>query len=161
MARRRELKSIASGLAWHCLSRNNDINGYWGVGIICRLARERGTREITIPIFPRTFLSGFEAEFREQMSQRVERWNFSLKDFVEACSICFSFQPHSMLAPRGQRYQVTCSTILTDDLGKQREASAQTLCFAHDPAFELQSTRANNKGCLAAERSGASKESAG
>jgi hypothetical protein len=143
MARRRELKSIASGLAWHCLSRNNDIDGYWGVGIICRLAQERGTRGITIPIFPRTFLSGFEAEFREQMSQRVERWNFPLKDFVKACSIYFSFEPHSMLAPRGQRYRVTCSAILTDDLGRQREASAQTLCFAHDPAFELQSTRAN------------------
>lgn len=143
MARRRELKSIASGLAWHCLSRNNDINGYWGVGMICLLAEERGCSEISIPIFPRGFLSGIEAEFRDRMSQRVACWSFPLKDLVEACSICFRFNPHSMLDPRGQRYRVICSAILTDDLGKQREASAQTLCFAHDPAFELQSTRAN------------------
>jgi hypothetical protein len=143
MARRRELKSIASGLAWHCLSRNNDINGYWGVGMICLLAQERGCSEITIPILPRAFLSGFEAEFRDQMSHRVACWSFPLKHLVEAYSICFSFEPHSVLAPRGQRYRVTCSAILTDDLGKRREASAQTLCFAHNPAFELQSTRAN------------------
>jgi len=142
MTRRRELKSIASGLAWHCLSRNNDINGYWGVGIFCLLTKERGCSEISIPIFPRVPLSGVEAEFRDQMSRRIECWNFPLKDLVVACSISFGFEAHSMLSLRGQRYRVTSLAVLTDDLGKQRKASAQTLCFAHDPAFELQSTRA-------------------
>ncbi|MBB5353961.1 hypothetical protein HNR46_004232 [Haloferula luteola] len=143
MARRRELKSIASGLAWHCLSRNNDVNGYWGVGVICLLAQKQGCGEITVPIFPRTFLSESEAEFRDQLTRRLADWDYPLKEFVVACSIRFSFEPHSVFAPRGQRYRVTCSAILTDDLGKQREASAHTLCFPHNPAFELQSTRAN------------------
>ena len=143
MARRRELKSIASGLAWHCLSRNNDINGYWGVGVICLLAQERGCSKVEIPVFPRVPLQGIEAEFRDHLSRHVAYWNFPLKALVEACLICFSFEPHSVLASRGQRYLVTCVAALTDDLGKQREASVRTLCFAHDPAFELQSTRAS------------------
>lgn len=142
MARRRELKSIARGLAWHCLSRNNDINGYWGVGMICLLARKRDCSEITIPIFPRTFLSEHEAEFRDQVTHRLDGWSFPLKDLVESCLISFGFEPHSVFAPRGQRYRVTCSATLIDDMGKQHAASAQTLCFAHDPAFESRSARA-------------------
>jgi hypothetical protein len=32
----RKLKSVAAGLLGSFVSRNNDIGGYWGIGVLCR-----------------------------------------------------------------------------------------------------------------------------
>ena len=70
MARRRELKSIASGIAAHCVSRNNDIGGYWAMGIIYGIANERGVDSVSVDIMSDESLcpelSAFRRLFREQ-----------------------------------------------------------------------------------------------
>ena len=42
---RRELKNLAIGIARFCVGRNNDIGGYWAVGVLYRqaLAEEMGS----------------------------------------------------------------------------------------------------------------------
>jgi hypothetical protein len=38
--KRRVLKSFAANLCSFLISRNNDISGYWGIGILCALAQK-------------------------------------------------------------------------------------------------------------------------
>jgi hypothetical protein len=144
MPRRRELKSIASGLARHCVSRNNDISGYWGVGILHRLAQKRACESISIsvmessePLCPE--LRSFKTSFLE----RFQAARHGLLEVVEDCEVEFRFEPHAWLEGRGQYARVTCTVHLIDDLGKRRTASASTYCYPHDPRFESRSARAH------------------
>ena len=145
MARRRELKCIASGLAHHCVSRNNDIFGYWGVGILHRLAKERVVESLSIPVMssassesPGPELRSFKASFLE----RFQAARHGLVRRVETIEVEFRFERHSYCKVRGQCARATCTVHLIDDLGKRRSASASTFCYPHDPRFEQRSTRA-------------------
>jgi uncharacterized protein len=40
MPRSLNLKGVAAGLAGSFVSRNNDVEGYWGIGLLCRDATQ-------------------------------------------------------------------------------------------------------------------------
>ena len=148
MPRRRELKSIASGIASFCVSRNNDIFGYWGVGIICRLAVTQGIKAVSIDLDRRHDDSPEFAAFRSGFLERFQSARHGLSCFVRGFAVEFRFEPYSGSEVRGQRFRVTCCAHIIDDLGKRRSASAETFCYPHDPRFEHRSTRAI-KSCVA------------
>ncbi len=50
MARRRELKNIASGLSSSFVSRNNDYDGYWELARLYDFANSEGVSEIKIDL---------------------------------------------------------------------------------------------------------------
>lgn len=142
MPRRRELKSIASGIASFSVSRNNDIFGYWGVGMICRLALTQGIETVSIDL-DCTQDDGLElAGFRAGFLERFQSARHGLSSFVRGFAVEFRFAPYSWSDVRGQCFRVTCCVHIIDDLGKRRSASAETFCYPHDPRFESKSTRA-------------------
>jgi len=51
MPRRRELKSVASGMATFSICRNNDVNGYWALGVLCREAENNEDLKVSLNIF--------------------------------------------------------------------------------------------------------------
>jgi len=141
MARRRELKSIASGLAWYCVSRNNDIFGYWGVGVIYRLAMDGGIETISLSMD--AALSGCpELQFfKKCFLDRACVASHDLSCFVEGFEVEFRFDPYSLSEVRGCCARVMCRVHIIDDLGKRRSASSVTFCYPHDPRFEVRSNR--------------------
>jgi len=50
MAKRKELKNIASGLYGSFISRNNDVRGYWGVGKLCLAAQRHHTKVVHLDL---------------------------------------------------------------------------------------------------------------
>jgi hypothetical protein len=50
MPRRKEFKGIAYNLNQWVLSRNFDIQGYWGVGKLYKFSEENGTSEVLIDL---------------------------------------------------------------------------------------------------------------
>ena len=50
MSRRRSLKGIAGGLMGSFVSRNNDVAGYWGMGMLCLLSRDVAKPSITVEL---------------------------------------------------------------------------------------------------------------
>jgi hypothetical protein len=46
MSRSRALKGVASTLARVFVSRNNDADGYWGIGKLCKIAADCGATEL-------------------------------------------------------------------------------------------------------------------
>ena len=142
MPRRRELKSIASGIASLCVSRNNDIFGYWGVGAIYRLALIQGVADVSIDFDRATDDSPELSAFRASFLERFSSARHGLSCFVRSFAVEFRFDPYSWSDVRGQCSRVTCCVHIIDDLGKRRSASAETFCYPHDPRFETKSTRA-------------------
>ena len=52
MSSRKQLKGIAAGLASTFVSRNNDLDGYWAVGVICAEAYEQGAEQVRFRLLP-------------------------------------------------------------------------------------------------------------
>jgi hypothetical protein len=148
MPRRRELKSIASGIASFCVSRNNDIFGYWGVGMICRLALTQGIETVSIDLGSTKDDGPELAAFRAGFLERFQSARHGLSSFIRGFAVEFRFDRYSWSEVRGQCSRVTCCVHIIDDLGKRRSASAETFCYRHDPRFESKSTRAI-KSCVA------------
>ena len=81
-------------MAAYCVSRYNDIDGYWGVGILYKYARERGTFELEIQIPPNGKIAHELSEFRRHFIARFCQEDQYLGHFVLGYIINFKFEPH-------------------------------------------------------------------
>lgn len=142
MPRRSELRSLASGMTTFCVCRNNDIGGYWGLGVLCRNAQNRGDFEISFQILPGVAIADPELSVRRNVHQRFFSQPSRLTDLTREIFLNFSFEPFSKSDFRGTRFKGTCTVSITDDLGVSRTASASHFCYPHNPEFESRSTRA-------------------
>lgn len=70
MARRRELKCVASGIAQYCVSRNNDLGGYWGLGVLYRLAQKMAVDSLQVDFMSEDGLPKQLALFRRNFKDR-------------------------------------------------------------------------------------------
>jgi hypothetical protein len=50
--KRREMNALAHSLCAHLFSRNNDIRGYWGIGVLCGISKRERRPEISFKIYP-------------------------------------------------------------------------------------------------------------
>ncbi|MCF6312382.1 MAG: hypothetical protein L3J39_08015 [Verrucomicrobiales bacterium] len=141
MSRRRELKSIASGIAGYCVSRNNDIDGYWAIGVIYNIAIARGSYLVPINISSNAPICPELSAFRKLFRDRFELIGNPLYHFIKGFIVEFQFTPYAVSKSRGQQACATCTVHIIDDLNKRRSASATTFSYPHNCQFELKSTR--------------------
>jgi len=144
MARRRELKGIASGLAQHCVSRNNDQGGYWALGLILKAAIEHQEYDFTVDIMSDAALRPELETFRRHFQEKFSGDECRLNEYISGFVVDFGIALHSYAGARKGivEYRVTCRVHIVDDLGKSWTASAAAYCYPHDPALERRSTRA-------------------
>lgn len=138
MARRKILKGIASGLISSFNSRNNDVEGYWGLGMLKAHAQHVTISLLDGGVSPATDRFALMAAiYRRQLMAAMERHQLP-SSWVVSAVITVAFEPASpeLLAP----YRCTCAIV--DDLGAVHAASAEGRCWAHNARRESQSMRA-------------------
>lgn len=141
MPRRRELKNLASGMATYCVCRNNDIGGYWGLGVLCKHAQEISAAELSIEIMSDDPVAAPEQAVRDNLRGRFSSHRRHLPELARAILVTFAFESYSKSDLRGTRFRGTCTVCIKDDWGVSRSASASQLCYPHNPKFEHKSTR--------------------
>jgi hypothetical protein len=141
MPRRRELKSLASGMATYCVCRNNDIGGYWGLGVLCKHAKEISAYELSIDILSNDPVAAPEQAVRDNLRKRFSSHRRHLPELARGILVTFAFEPCSESDLRGTRFRGTCTVSIKDDRDISRSASASQLCYPHNPRFEHKSTR--------------------
>lgn len=141
MPRRRELKSIASGMAMHCVSRNNDIGGYWALGILYRFALEAGADCLRVDIMSDEDLPEALVLFRRNFRSHYGDKDYRFRHFIAGLIVEFEFESSSRTETGDNSTQGKCHIHVIDDMGKRWSAMACTYCNAHDPAHECKSTR--------------------
>lgn len=141
MPRRRELKCLASGIASRCVSRNNDIEGYWALGVLYRLAQEMEVDCLRVDIMADNGLPGPLAQFRRNFKSYYGNRDYYLSHFIAGFIVEFKFDSYSRADPRGNMAQVTCHIHIVDDMGRLRTATASACCRPHDPDREHRSNR--------------------
>jgi len=149
MARRNQLKNLACGIAGRFSSRNNDIDGYWALGLLYSAADAAGTNAVSLDIFseaakpPCEYTSRQLSEFEQYINELLEK--HQLTGHVVAATIDIEFDveppPLAMLSKNTHGDPYIGRVTLTDDLGKTRSASFRGWCRKHDPKKEHRSTR--------------------
>jgi hypothetical protein len=148
MARRKELKNIASGLYGSFISRNNDVGGYWGIGKICLLAQQSGVQTVRLDLLAKS-ITPASSEF----SKLVSGYNSILKKHLSAkgipenwlvsASIELDFKPelpsgkYIPIATWGSLFKLV--VCLADDMKKSHTVSGYSYCGPHNPRKESKS----------------------
>lgn len=148
MARRKELKSIASGLYGSFISRNNDVAGYWGIGKLCLLAQQHRMRIVRLDLLAGSIaperpefaklISGYGAKLKTHLSARgvPESW-------ITSVIIELDFNPEYPVGKQipistwGDLFKLTVT--IRDDTQKRHEVHGYSYSAPHDPRRESRS----------------------
>jgi hypothetical protein len=143
MPRSRALKSIATGLLGSFVSRNNDIGGYWGIGVLCRdTAATGGMVElnlITQVCSPATTSCQAAAASYAQKLQDLLRISGFNPNAVADANVTLQFgaadsRPVPTAFGPGEPFH--CTVTLTGSNGKSFSVTDSGGCKPHDPSLE-------------------------
>jgi hypothetical protein len=157
MASRKQFFGFAQGLTSRFISRNNDINGYWGVGVLAKRLHEAGRHVIEFdllsPLEPRSNDSATWLQDRMSVTATPVGWlsRATLRvDYTpRASDPSEHLWPAWVANPTGVlMYRVVATATLVDDHGRSREALSVTWCWEHDPRRESRSARARSGSIL-------------
>ncbi|MEP6849509.1 MAG: hypothetical protein ABI999_11685 [Acidobacteriota bacterium] len=134
------------------MSRYNDIDGYWGLGVLRLFADEYNVKTITLDLLdiPSKLsvdspLSFVEEKYRQWLLKTLEKLALRMDDLAEArIELRFStFEefPKTIRDTRGEPY--LCIVTLTRTTGKTFSAARIGVCAPHDPRKDRQSNRAS------------------
>src|SRR6478609_2261509 len=125
--KRREMNSLARSLSAYLSSRNNDIAGYWGIGMLCAASKREGKPKLSFKIYPGQLLKIYGCE--------ITGSKFVTDKLVQ-------FGPDNRRASfvlRGRRYpygaeKFTCGiAIATTQGGRTGLSQSHIECWPHDP----------------------------
>lgn len=144
------MKGIAAGVAAKFVSRNNDVNGYWALGVLYRSATRADSSEISIDLVSgeSSPATKYSARLADPLStfiyDQLRKLDFAEEQLTNAkVSLSFGVRPTSaqMRDKRTWGDPFTCQVALTDDLGRSWTYLERGWCGQHDPAREHRSNR--------------------
>jgi len=126
--KRREMNSIAVSLCEHLCSRNNDILGYWGIGILCVVARMRPRNQVSFRIRPGEPLTigGYELSGSSEVSAKLVRHD------LDAIEGLLTFSENGRYPSGATKYTCSISIAVSQD-GRIGLGLRQTECWSHHP----------------------------
>ncbi len=141
MGCRRELGSIASGIIGSFRSRNNDVDGYWGIGKLYLLVEHLQSKCVSINLCSQKIVP-YSPHF-DLMTERYSKMFKGLLikrsiplEWVSSAYVYVEFEAdyeerhHNWRSAFGNPCNLVC--VVVDDNGKSHVARAYTSCFPHD-----------------------------
>ncbi|WP_432459283.1 hypothetical protein [Agarivorans sp. QJM3NY_25] len=153
MARRKELGSIASGISGSFNSRNNDVDGYWGIGKLYKFLEKEDEKVIELDLLEQcirpptsefhSMLALYLAKLESLLGKRCipRNWVMSAKIIV-SFEVDFEHKHHYWRCALGKPCEVKCEII--DDNGRHHITYAYNNCRPHDSSRESKSCRTGN-----------------
>jgi len=151
MRRRSEIGSIASGMIHSFVSRNNDLGGYWGIGVLYLYALQAGSLCLTIDLLRSSVNSSagrwLPAHLRSDCEALISQYKVMLYALLDKRKVpeawvsgaVFNIEFESLTAapayPRiGENSEAfACSLSIRDDLGRERIFRVDGWCWPHCP----------------------------
>ena len=147
------MKNIACGMLDSFNSRNNDLSGYWGIGVLCLHAQQMKSESLVLDLLhenvePQSVSADSLAHpYQQKLAFALQKYSIPVSWVKSALlTICFNpaYEPkyHDFRSALGGCY--TCTLEITDDLGRKRSAKNGGICWPHNPKKETRSSRAND-----------------
>lgn len=145
---RRELLDVAAAVAGSFVSRNNDVNGYWGLGLLRAHADRNGLRSLRFDILEQDAdAQGGAPALVADAYRRVLARQLAIRrikpGIVTKAEILLTFDPDEPNTPSASTYGApfSCTARLTDHRGREFERVRAGCCAPHNPLRELRSPR--------------------
>ncbi|HYF35994.1 MAG TPA: hypothetical protein VD994_11935 [Prosthecobacter sp.] len=148
----RALKSLSSGVLGSFISRNNDVGGYWGIGLLCRIASESRLASLSFDLMvspasaaaSHPVIAALAAKYGQMLQIQAEKHGFTSVTLTRAIlSIEFGTSGHLPTPPplaRGNPFFVTLAVL--DAHGRSSKVFLTSRSEPHDPSKEHRNTRA-------------------
>ncbi len=129
--KRRELNALCKSTCHLLLSRNNDINGFWGVGVLCGMIIRSGRWETAFRIAEPSVVRIFGCELTQS-----EAWSQTLFDLgVESIDGHLSFVRDGEYESRNERYLFSIALCMRQE-ERVGMAIVHGQCWPHDSSRE-------------------------
>ena len=153
MSRFRLLNGVAAGLADSFIGRNNDIGGYWAMGLLYRLVLPSGEDRVVLDLLStdanlgstvcRTAASTYAAHLQRLLGA------FEVpSELVSSATVCAQFglesPEHARTPKRTAGDPFLCTVVLTDSRTREHVARRAGWCRPHDWRTERRSARASS-----------------
>lgn len=150
MGRRTELICVASGIINSFASRNNDIDGYWGLGKLYKALEYEESKIISIELITKVVtpdineLKLMPLSYSELLTKLVYNKKIPI-NWIMSATITSEFEAeyqhhyHFWRRDLGKPCNLTCTIF--DDMGNNHTAKAYVNCLPHNPHKELRSSR--------------------
>jgi len=133
--KRRETNSLANSLCAYLCSRNNDISGYWGIGMLCAASMREGKPKFSFKICPGqpVKINGCEITGSKVITDKLVK--FAL-DSIEGR---LSFFVDGRYPHGSDKYTCGIGIAITQG-GRTGMSLCHVECWPHDPSRELRRT---------------------
>jgi len=150
MPTRKELKGIAAGLYGSFINRNNDVDGYWGIGKLRLHADQNKSSHVVINLLDETInpptkdFCQLLKSYHKFLKQHIIARNLP-PDWLFGASIDLFFDappPEGRTPCRatyGSLFKLTVTLI--DDRNKNHIITGYGYCAPHDPNLESRSSK--------------------
>jgi len=144
MPRRIQIRAITHNFLRHFVSRNNDYEGYWALGIIYALAEKANVMSVEITLVPRhenshpIIFDKMLTQYRFKLTELFQKQG--LPDlWLNQAKIYINFKE-----PENGISSFECSLKIVNDLGSEYIQSTKGFCRKHDSQVE---SRRHNPFC--------------
>ncbi len=150
MPRRKELRGVASGIASSFISRNNDVDGYWAMGIFYQMASVKGDNKFILNLVTGESSPKFKYSKRVALPYHEYFLNQLVKKGIEEHQVADAIVEIEFNVVPTKRHTMSkwtwgdpfmCRVTITDDLSKKHVYKEYGWCGQHDPTKERRSTR--------------------
>ncbi|WP_299186865.1 hypothetical protein [uncultured Aquimarina sp.] len=144
MAKRKLLKNITNGILGSFVSRNNNVNGYWGIGKLYSLMVNKNKYEVEIDLINHT-ISPYKSEFNSMIEYFSNQLFYQMqkqhlrKSYLEEAKITLTscINHTSLSLGRTTPNKIKCSFRIVDDLKKEYTIEKDIWCRKHNPKSEM------------------------
>ena len=153
MAKRAQFWQVARGVLTAFASRNNDVRGYWGIGVLARILEERGLSHIELPLYrvashkSEPVVLALAARYSELLLAKMSN-SAVPASWLASAEIVFRYPtaaaiPHRLGANApGQPFE--CTLTVTDDQRRSRAFSWSGWCWPQGAGPESRSARTHD-----------------
>jgi hypothetical protein len=129
--KRREMNSVARSLCAYLCSRNNDIAGYWGIGMLCAASRRQGKPKMSFQIRPGQLIriAGCELTGSTVVADKLGKFDL---DSIEGR---LSFFEDGRYPHGAEKYTCGVAVAVTQE-GRTGMSLSHVECWPHDPTRE-------------------------
>lgn len=134
--KRREMNSLATSLCAYLCSRNNDIAGYWGIGMLCAVAKKENRQKFSFKIRPGQPLMIYSYEISESKTVTDKLVKLDL-DSIDGR---LSFFEDGRYPHGAEKYTCGIAISITQD-GRTGLSMSHVECWPHDSSRERRRAR--------------------
>jgi hypothetical protein len=133
LMKRRAMNSLANSLCEYLCSRNNDIVGYWGIGVLCAAATKEWRMKYAFRIYPGKplFINGCEITDSSRITEKL------VKLQIDSIEGRLSFFADGRYPDGADKYTCGVAIAITQG-GRTGMSMSHVECWPHDPARESQ-----------------------